>query len=449
MKKQFIFVAIFITIVLGFGFLFITSISYAQFSDENSGDYEMYTIKATDLGIENPGILPTSYFYFFKEWRRGITRLFTFKKISKAELELKITNEKAAEMFKVQETKPDSMKAFTAALENYAKATERLQARLLKLEETSENPNVAKLLLKLNEQTLKHAVLLNQITERWSTDPYVENTSVVNPRGVKDNYLQGAVDIVQKKIQEIVVTATEKEKDIKEKATEEITHAEIAIGELESTLAEFSINKFDVSNNRAINTKGTGAVARTEKTGPIRIDSTPARISTNLTIERQTPKRDFGDRMKAGLETAGGILANGKTHLVLAKKAFTEEKFGEAFGEARSAEVLAKNGLRILSGILRADTGGLEDGAKSIIPQSSAMPIVPGIDAADDKETIPEEEKRVFPETNNRTVCDDREVQPACLRTEILECHDGKWVCIGPANGAKEGQILPIDSVSN
>ena len=46
-------------------------------------------------------------------------------------------------------------------------------------------------------------------------------------------------------------------------------------------------------------------------TGPIRLDPTPARISTNMTIERQTPKRDFGDRMKAGLETAGGALANG------------------------------------------------------------------------------------------------------------------------------------------
>jgi hypothetical protein len=46
-------------------------------------------------------------------------------------------------------------------------------------------------------------------------------------------------------------------------------------------------------------------------TGPNRIDSTPARISTNMTIERQTPKRDFGDRMKAGLDTVGGTLANG------------------------------------------------------------------------------------------------------------------------------------------
>ncbi|MBX7114608.1 MAG: hypothetical protein K1X64_09815 [Myxococcaceae bacterium] len=42
-----------------------------------------------------------------------------------------------------------------------------------------------------------------------------------------------------------------------------------------------------------------------------RIDPTPVRISNNLTIERQTPKRDFGDRLKSGLDTAAGAIANG------------------------------------------------------------------------------------------------------------------------------------------
>jgi hypothetical protein len=42
-----------------------------------------------------------------------------------------------------------------------------------------------------------------------------------------------------------------------------------------------------------------------------RIDPTPARISTNLSIERQTPKTDFGTRVKAGLDTAAGAVANG------------------------------------------------------------------------------------------------------------------------------------------
>ncbi len=42
-----------------------------------------------------------------------------------------------------------------------------------------------------------------------------------------------------------------------------------------------------------------------------RIDSMPMRISNNVTIARQTPKMDFGDRMKAGLDTAAGVVANG------------------------------------------------------------------------------------------------------------------------------------------
>ena len=42
-----------------------------------------------------------------------------------------------------------------------------------------------------------------------------------------------------------------------------------------------------------------------------RIDQTPLRLSNNVTIARQTPKMDFGDRMKAGLDTAAGVVANG------------------------------------------------------------------------------------------------------------------------------------------
>ena len=45
--------------------------------------------------------------------------------------------------------------------------------------------------------------------------------------------------------------------------------------------------------------------------GPNRIDQTPLRLSNNVTIQRQTPKMDFGDRMKAGLDTAVGVVANG------------------------------------------------------------------------------------------------------------------------------------------
>ncbi len=44
-----------------------------------------------------------------------------------------------------------------------------------------------------------------------------------------------------------------------------------------------------------------------------RIDPTaaPVRMSTNLTVGRQTPKSDFGDRVKAGLDNAAGAVATG------------------------------------------------------------------------------------------------------------------------------------------
>ncbi len=448
-----------------------------------TGGDSMSNIAVSDLGVQNPGILPTSRLYFLKEWSRDISRFFTFNSVAKAELELKIANEKAVEALKVQEAKPDDAEALAIALENYTKAQEQLQARLVKLKETSENPNVERLLEKLNEQTLKHAILFNQFVKIRDTDSPPDDGGVINPQAARDNNLleqrdnrlQGAVDVIQKKIQDIVLTAAQKDKNIEQKSGEQIQRADVAIHEFESELsklksgfihssqtqsAKFAINEPGVPNNKkAINTKGTGAVARTasepgvsnEKTGPIRLDPTPARISTNLTIERQTPKKDFGDRMKAGLDTAGGTLANAKAHLDFAKTAFAEGKFGEAFGEARSAEVLARNGLRKISNdVKKLIREGTDADAPRIEDINSAMPIVPGTGKAGEK-IVPEAEKRVFPETNNRvfpetnnrTVCDDRQA-PGCLRGEILECHNGKWVCIGPASGAKEGQILPI-----
>lgn len=288
-----------------------------------------------DLGIQNVGTLPTSRWYFLKEWKRGISRLFTFDATAKAELELEITNEKAAEVAALQETKGTKLEGvLLKAFANYTDASDRLKARLSELKETSENPNVERLLKRLDEQTLKHALFLNQIAKRWDTDPYAEDANAVNPQAARDNHLQGAVDVIQKKIRDIAVLGAEKDKNIKEKAEAEIKRAEEAIAELK-----------------------------------IKIDATPARISTSMTIERQTPKRDFGDRMRTGLDQAGGILANAKT-------AFTEGKFGEAFGHAREAEVLARNTVRFIDTILRTDTGGLEDGAKNVPPTPPVRPMI-------------------------------------------------------------------------
>lgn len=319
-------------------------------------------ITNTDLGVEDVGMLPTSSFYFFKEWKRGISRMFTWNAVSRVELELRITNEKAAEVLKVEETKPDDVGARIKAMGNFSDATERLEARLVKLKDTSENPNVKSLLLKLNEQSLQHATLLNQLGERYHTDPYVEGATRRSTGDPDFDLLRSAIQDAQDKNMRTAVIAVEKNTDVKQKAEEQIARAEKTIKELTSAWEEFARNTVMVSkqtqgatfgekvNSSKVTVDEHGVEPAeiaidepgVQKSGPIRIDNTPARLSTNMTIERQTPKRDFGDRMKAGLETAGSILASSKI-------AFSEGKYGEAFGHARSAEVMARGDLRMLS----------------------------------------------------------------------------------------------------
>lgn len=49
-----------------------------------------------------------------------------------------------------------------------------------------------------------------------------------------------------------------------------------------------------------------------------RINMTPARISTNLTIGRQTPDNSFGQKVKTGLENTANALASGASVLASA-----------------------------------------------------------------------------------------------------------------------------------
>lgn len=125
-------------------------------------------VTVEDLGIENPGLLPTSPFYFFKNWGRGIQRLFTFNTVSKAELELKIANEKAAEIKQILELNPNNIEALQRALDNYKENIDRLRVRLETVRETSENPNVDRLLRDLADRTIKHQELFEELKEKQS-----------------------------------------------------------------------------------------------------------------------------------------------------------------------------------------------------------------------------------------------------------------------------------------
>src|SRR3989338_4474120 len=93
-----------ITLALFSSLSFVTlGVASAQDTTNTNTDtgVQAQEITTADLGVDNPGMLPTNPFYFVKEWGRGIKMIFTFNKVSKAEYALKVVNQKAAEALKV------------------------------------------------------------------------------------------------------------------------------------------------------------------------------------------------------------------------------------------------------------------------------------------------------------------------------------------------------------
>lgn len=109
------------------------------------------------LGITEPSLLPDSGFYFFKEIGRGFRRFFTFDAVKKAELELKIADEKLAEFDKVLTGSEADEKILERTLENYLEAQKRLKSRLESLQ--GKNKNIDELLGKLADRVLAHGKL--------------------------------------------------------------------------------------------------------------------------------------------------------------------------------------------------------------------------------------------------------------------------------------------------
>jgi len=140
------------------------------------------TVSLEDLGIKEPRLLPTSKLYFLKEWGRGIKRLFTFGAVAKTRFELEIVNKKAAEAKIVKEKDPENAEAVAKAFENYQKAQERLKNRFESLRETSQNPNVDRLLDQLADQVVKHEKLFDELAEKAKHD--AEMNSIRNMKAI-------------------------------------------------------------------------------------------------------------------------------------------------------------------------------------------------------------------------------------------------------------------------
>ena len=156
-------------IVLSLLFQFVVpGVAFAHEAELPHEELEQ-TVTIADLGVQEPGLLPGNPLYFLKEIARGLRRAFTFDAVAKAQLELKISSEKAAEARKVAEQDPDDAKRIERALLNYERAQERLRARLEALGETSENPNIDRLLDEVARKQAVHEKLFEELERKHET----------------------------------------------------------------------------------------------------------------------------------------------------------------------------------------------------------------------------------------------------------------------------------------
>lgn len=145
------------------------------FAESNTSAFASTKVTIQDLGVENPGILPTNPFYFLKVWNRSFQRRITRDPLKKVAYELDVTNQQAAEIKQLL-TYSQNTYAIKAAVDRYTENVAQLKARLEEVKDTSENPNVDKFLGQLTDLSLKHQGLMNDIEEKFSTSTDLQNS---------------------------------------------------------------------------------------------------------------------------------------------------------------------------------------------------------------------------------------------------------------------------------
>jgi len=117
-------------------------------------------------------ILPNNPFYFFKDLGRNIQDFLTLNPSDKAQLRLKIADEKLAEVEKLAEEDPDNPN-YEKYLKGYEKAVEKFEQKANILNENSSKKE--EILDKITSKILDHEQRLEQLKERIKNEETVIN----------------------------------------------------------------------------------------------------------------------------------------------------------------------------------------------------------------------------------------------------------------------------------
>lgn len=378
MKKIFISVAAFLL-------LFSAPGVYAEVGEPIAQAEPATTLLATDSQSDpavatTPRILPGRTGYFLKEFVRSVERLVTFNPVRRAELELKISSEKAEEI-KVLESVNASDEAIKKALANYEANAERLRVRLNALKDTSENPNIDRLLQNISERVIDHENIFKAIT---ASRPAL-NESESDVRNVHDNVLSASYtkfaspEEFGEKLRDVLVSK-DGSADTEVRALSLINRIEVKSSgksseELDRVKEEIAAR---FSERARLDPEFGNRVAdlvRSIPSGELRLkvasdllshgdEAVKARIRAveeelrtedgGMTAERaaaaiESAKKavsDLAAKLPLGADKLLVRLREAESHLAEAEKSFLDKKFGSAFGRAHSAESIATSTLR-------------------------------------------------------------------------------------------------------
>lgn len=121
---------------------------------------------------EGPTLLPSSKLYFLKDWQRKIQSVFAFSAQKKAELELRFSNERLAEIKKMVE-KAKSPEKIEKATQKYQETMDKIANRIDKIKETAlSSPALSKFLEQVEKQQALHQSILEKLASKAPTPTF-------------------------------------------------------------------------------------------------------------------------------------------------------------------------------------------------------------------------------------------------------------------------------------
>lgn len=150
--------------------VFVFLIAIAVFSGALVGDIKKVSAAITvendsELDADTAGILPTNPVYFMKQFGWNFRRFFTFSPVHKIDLELKIADQKIAEMKKLKDINLDTNQSLNKAIAGYEESLGQIKDKLDGIKNEA-NLNLESVLNTLAERVLRHKEIFNRLKEK-------------------------------------------------------------------------------------------------------------------------------------------------------------------------------------------------------------------------------------------------------------------------------------------